>query len=164
MERKFKFTIRFAGPLDIPASFDLFRFAGDDQIDRWDGKTLIRTTPSNAEFIPYTCKVKGTVQDPALEVTVAEPSHKAIVKDTVSTVFITADEPLSELVSVDPVVAALNARYPGVRPVLQSDPLSALVRCISAQQVNLQWAVTLRSRLAAAVALRNLRLSPATSS
>src|SRR5262249_49385676 len=42
----------------------------------------------------------------------------------------------------------LEARYPGLRPVLQSDLLTALIRAISAQQVNLQWATTTRRRLA----------------
>ena len=40
--------------------------------------------------------------------------------------------------------------YPGLRPVLQSDFLTALIRAISAQQVNLQWATTTRRRLAEA--------------
>src|SRR2546429_7201833 len=48
--------------------------------------------------------------------------------------------------SIDPVIAGLEARYPGLRPVLQSDPLTALIRAISAQQVNLRWATTTRDR------------------
>jgi DNA-3-methyladenine glycosylase II len=54
------------------------------------------------------------------------------------------------LAAVDPVIAQLETRYRGVRPVLQSDPLTALVRFISAQQVNLKWAATTRRRLAEA--------------
>src|SRR5439155_8068779 len=41
-------------------------------------------------------------------------------------------------------------RFPGVRQIRQLDLFTALVRCISAQQVNLRWAVTTRRRLAEA--------------
>ncbi len=52
------------------------------------------------------------------------------------------------LLGADSVVAALDARWPGLRPVRQFDFFTALVRCISAQQVNLRWATTTRRRLA----------------
>jgi DNA-3-methyladenine glycosylase II len=52
------------------------------------------------------------------------------------------------LVDVDPVVAAADSEFPGVRPLLTHDPLTALVRSISAQQVNLRWAAEVRRRLA----------------
>jgi DNA-3-methyladenine glycosylase II len=64
--------------------------------------------------------------------------------------FVTAPGPLAELSAIDPVIAGLEALYPGLRPVLQLDPLIALIRAISAQQVNLQWATTTRRRLAEA--------------
>ena len=38
--------------------------------------------------------------------------------------------------------------YPGIVPVLYPDPLTALIRSISAQQVNLRWAATIRRRIA----------------
>src|SRR5262245_20499879 len=63
---------------------------------------------------------------------------------------VTAPEPLAELRDIDPVIARLDRRYPGLRPVLQADFLTALIRAISAQQVNLQWATTTRRRLAEA--------------
>ncbi|MDQ3493909.1 MAG: hypothetical protein M3452_11730, partial [Chloroflexota bacterium] len=40
------------------------------------------------------------------------------------------------------------AAYPGVRPLLHRDPFTALIRAISAQQVNLRWAAQIRRRLA----------------
>jgi DNA-3-methyladenine glycosylase II len=53
-----------------------------------------------------------------------------------------------ELRRTDPVIARLESRYPGFRPVLQPNILGALIRCISAQQVNLRWACETRRRLA----------------
>jgi DNA-3-methyladenine glycosylase II len=66
-----------------------------------------------------------------------------------------APDPLVRLMAVDPVIARLESRYRGVRPVLQSDLLTALVRSISAQQVNLRWAATTRRRLAEACGCRH---------
>jgi DNA-3-methyladenine glycosylase II len=45
-------------------------------------------------------------------------------------------------------VAGIAARFPGVGPVLQPDLLTAVVRAISAQQITLRFAATLRGRLA----------------
>jgi DNA-3-methyladenine glycosylase II len=64
--------------------------------------------------------------------------------------FVSAPRSLAELAAADPVIARLEQRYRGIRPVLQMDLLTALVRSISAQQVNLKWAATTRSRLAQA--------------
>ncbi len=55
--------------------------------------------------------------------------------------------PLVELGRSDPVVAQLIDRYPGLRPPLQADPFQSLITSITAQQVNLTWATTTRSRL-----------------
>jgi DNA-3-methyladenine glycosylase II len=82
-----------------------------------------------------------------IEVRVPDAAHAAPVARLVQDMFVTAAEPLAQLVAADPVIARLEARYRGVRPVLQTDPLTALIRSISAQQVNLRWAATTRRRL-----------------
>jgi DNA-3-methyladenine glycosylase II len=146
----YTFTVQFPAPLDIPASLEIFRRAGDDGIDRWDGLVLVRTTRVDDAVVPFIGTVIGTVDAPALEVTVAHATHAAAVERAVQTMFVTAPEPLAELVAIDPVIARLEMRYPGLRPVLQSDFLTALIRAISAQQVNLQWATITRRRLAEA--------------
>jgi DNA-3-methyladenine glycosylase II len=63
--------------------------------------------------------------------------------------FVTAPA-LRPLLRRDSVLAALDRRHPGVRPVLTLDVFGALVRAISAQQVNLTWATETRRRLALA--------------
>ena len=146
----YTFTIEFPAPLDIPASLDIFRRTGDDGIDRWDGRVLVRTTQVADTVVPFIGTVVGTVDTPALEVTVAHATHAPTIEHTVRTLFVIAPGPLAELITVDPIIAGLEARYPGLRPVLQSDLLTALIRAISAQQVNLQWATTTRRRLAEA--------------
>src|SRR5947209_4948209 len=144
------FTIQFPAPLDIPASLEVFRRAGDDGIDRWDGHTLVRTTRVGDEVVPFTGTIHGTVDAPVLEVTVEHTAHATAVEPTVRAMFVTAPDPLAALTALDPVIARLEARYAGLRPVLQSDLLTALIRAISAQQVNLRWATITRRRLAEA--------------
>ena len=142
------FTVQFPAPLDILASLEVFRRAGDDGIDRWDGHILVRTARVGDEVIPFTGTVVGSVDAPAVQVTVAHATHAIAIEQTVRAMFITAPDPLAELTAIDPVIARLEARYAGLRPVLQSDLLTALIRAISAQQVNLRWATITRRRLA----------------
>jgi DNA-3-methyladenine glycosylase II len=144
------FEVRFPGPLDIPASLAIFQRSGDDEIDRWDGTVLVRTARVEGVAVPFLGTVTGTVEAPALAVTVAHPAHATVVAPLVRTMFVTAPEALARLMATDPIIARLEARYRGVRPVLQTDPLTALIRAISAQQVNLVWATTTRRRLAQA--------------
>ncbi|MDE3230633.1 MAG: DNA-3-methyladenine glycosylase 2 family protein [Chloroflexota bacterium] len=144
-----RFTVALPGPLDIAASLDLFRRAGDDMLDRWDGVRFVRTLPVGVRSIAYAAIPGGTLAAPTLAVEVAREADRAPVEAALAVTF--AQPPAREyaaLLRADPVVAALDARYPGQRPVRQFDLFGALVRCISAQQVNLRWAATTRRRLA----------------
>lgn len=51
--------------------------------------------------------------------------------------------------SGDPVLAAVVENHHGLRPNLQVDPFEMIVSSISAQQINLRFAYTVRSRLVA---------------
>jgi DNA-3-methyladenine glycosylase II len=152
------FVVRLPGPLDIAASLELFRRSGDDLIDRWDGATLVRTLPLGGRLIAYACTHSGTIAEPELHVTVADtadPAEVAALAEAVAEMFVPAPAEFAELVTRDRVIAQLNARYPGLRPVRQFELFGALVRCISAQQVNLRWAATTRARLAEAFGARH---------
>ncbi len=148
--------VRLPGPLDIPGSLELFRRSGDDLIDRWDGLTLVRTHPGgDGRAVAYACRVGGSIAEPVLYVTVEDPAYQQRITEAVRATFIPAPPEFAALVARDPVIARLNAAYPGLRPVRQFDLFAALVRCISAQQVNLRWAVTTRRRLAEAFGERH---------
>jgi DNA-3-methyladenine glycosylase II len=129
-------------PLDIDASLALFRRSGDDLIDRWDGRRLVRTAPVDGQHVAYCCEAVGSVDQPSL--TVDPPSLAAVAQRT----FFLAPPAWSELLERDPALRQLDQRFPGVRQPRQYDLFGALVRCISARQVNLRWAVTTRRRLA----------------
>jgi 3-methyladenine DNA glycosylase/8-oxoguanine DNA glycosylase len=70
------------------------------------------------------------------------------VREVVANTFVPAPPDFERLLAEDPVIARLNAAMPGVRQIRQLDVFTALIRCISAQQVNLRWAATTRRRLA----------------
>lgn len=144
------------GPIDVPASLELFRRFGDDLIDRWDGTHLVRTFPSGNRSVAYVCEVTGTIQAPALRVTVEDPAFQDAVEQAVHSSFVQPSPHFATLLRTDPVIAGLDRLFPGLRPVLQLDLLTALVRSISAQQVNLRWAAETRRRLAQAFGDRHV--------
>lgn len=143
-------TLRLPGPLDISGSLELFRRSGDDLIDRWDGTTLVRTARSGDRTLAYIVVPGGEIEAPTIMVNVERADDLPLVLDLARKTFVQAPPEFADLLASDPVIAGLDARYPGVRPARQFDLFGALVRGISAQQVNLRWAVTTRRRLAEA--------------
>jgi DNA-3-methyladenine glycosylase II len=88
---------------------------------------------------------------------VAVPAESAVegVREVVAHTFMAAPADYVRLVHEDSLIAALDARFPGIRQIRQLDVFTALIRCISAQQVNLRWAATTRRRLAEAFGRRH---------
>jgi len=142
--------VRLPPPLDITGSLELFRRSGDDLIDRWDGSRLVRVLVTD-RTLPFLAVMHGTVDEPAFEVSSSDPA----VIEAVATTFTPAPPEYADLLAADPVLGRLNARFPGIRQIRQLDLFSALIRCISAQQVNLRWAVTTRRRLAETFGMRH---------
>lgn len=146
-------TVILPGPLDIPASVERYRRWGDDLLERWDGQRLLRAVQGGGgTAVPYAVRPPDGASSAAtveVEVTVGRAGDMAPATAAVTGSFVQAPAgALEEVCSRDPVVAQLNERYPGVRPVLEPDPFMALLRAISSQQVNLTWAATTRRRLA----------------
>jgi len=141
-------TIDLAGPLAAAASLEVLRRPGDDLLDRWDGTWLVRAPRLGGRALPYAARQVGTIEEPALEVTVADPADLPDAIASARAAFPGDPAALAALAAADPAIALLAARYPGLRPLRQPDLFNALVRAISVQQVNLRWAATLRRRLA----------------
>jgi DNA-3-methyladenine glycosylase II len=142
-------TASFFVPLsentDIGGSLELFRRSGDDLIDRWDGQRLLRAAYiAPGRWVPFVARAR----DNGFDVTVARPSDAERVREIVAHTFMPAPPQYATLLEQDRVLARLDERAPGVRQIRQLDVFTALVRCISAQQVNLRWASTTRRRLA----------------
>jgi DNA-3-methyladenine glycosylase II len=138
----------------VAGSLEMFRRAGDDGIDRWDGSTLVRTVQLDGGAAAYTVTTRGTVGMPRVAVATERANDLKAVTRLVKRTFVADELALARLRAVDPVIAALDHRYPGLRPVRQFDLLGALVRSISSQQVNLEFATVTRRRLAEAFGRR----------
>jgi DNA-3-methyladenine glycosylase II len=147
--------VRLTGPLDLPRSLEGFRRYGDDLIDRWDGHYLVRTVPVAGGHVAYAAIPEGTIEEPMLRVVAEDETYLADMVRALEETFLTPPSRWPDLLRQDPVLARLDAHFPGIRPVRQIDLLGALVRSISAQQVNLVWAATTRRRLAERFGVRH---------
>jgi DNA-3-methyladenine glycosylase II len=144
----FQFDLELPGPLDFAASLEIFHRSGDDLLDRWDGQWLVRTAADPAGVHPYACQAGGEIDAPVLRVWVRDAGERDVVESTIRAGFLPLVPEFEHLCTTDLLIASLASHHRGFRPVLQADLLTALVRCISAQQVNLKWAATVRRRLA----------------
>jgi DNA-3-methyladenine glycosylase II len=142
------FEVELDGPIDLVESLQIFQRSGDDMIDRFDGEWAVRTTRVDGRTIPYACRVAGDTKHPLLFVTIADDRDRGVIERVVRHMFLPLGPEFTNLCIEEPMIGRLARLHLGFRPVMQSDLLGALVRCISAQQVNLKWASTVRGRLA----------------
>jgi DNA-3-methyladenine glycosylase II len=143
--------VTLPGAIDLAASLRPLGRWGDDGLDRWDGQTLVRTIQfDDGVVVPYSAHPEGAVERPALVVAVPEvfADRAADVTSAIRATFVTVPSAVAALAAADKTVGHLVSLYPGIVPVLVPDPFAALIRSISAQQVNLRWASTIRRRLA----------------
>jgi DNA-3-methyladenine glycosylase II len=143
-------TVPLVAPLDVPRSLAGLGHWGDDLIDRWDGVRWLRAWPLDGRWVAVRAAPIGDVEHPGFQVTAATPDMPGAVAAVARGFAGSAEEnaALAELIEVDLAVADAERRFHGVRPLLQADPFTALIRAISAQQVNLRWAAEIRRRLA----------------
>jgi len=148
MANSSQFELDLEGPLDFSQTLAVFQRSGDDLLDRWDGEWLLRTIRLDRDSIAYAAHASGTSAAPRLEVVVEQGARAERVRKSIKRSFPRTPPELENLCARDPVIERLVRQYSGFRPVLHPDLIVALIRCISAQQVNLRWAATTRRRLA----------------
>jgi DNA-3-methyladenine glycosylase II len=110
----------------------------------------MRTLAAGSRNIPFSCQPIGTLDEPRLEVRVADARDLGAVRQAARLSFLLPGRGFEALLRRDSVLARLNRKFPGIRQVRQFDLFYGLLRAISAQQINLRWAATLRRRLAEA--------------
>ncbi|HZT96796.1 MAG TPA: hypothetical protein VFB34_08160 [Chloroflexota bacterium] len=147
--------IRLEDDVDVAGSLEFIRRSGDDLLDRWDGQHLLRTVRRNGRSMAFGITFSKSNAGLQLSVEMDGDRDPNIVVEAASRTFAPLPTSFSSLLSRDRVLASLHARFPSLRPVLQHDVLLALVRSISAQQVNLRWAATIRARLAETYGLQH---------
>lgn len=133
---------------ELGVSLEIFRRSGDDLLDRWDGEHLLRTLRINGQPIAYLAQASQVSDRVTLRVVAEKSEHAAAIARDLGAGFLRRTAAFIQLCGDDKAIGRLARLHHSFRPVLHSDLLVALIRCISAQQVNLRWAATTRRRLA----------------
>jgi DNA-3-methyladenine glycosylase II len=137
------------GRLEVPAGLDLdaslarFSRHGDDLMDRWDGRSFRR--PFRIEgAVGAVWLRREEALGKVLEVETASGELTPGLRLRLQSMFVDEQLALAKLGGRDPVIAGLLELHPGVFPVRSLDPLGALLAMVTAQQVNLGLALSVR--------------------
>lgn len=133
--------LEFARPLSLAAATARFTRWGDDPVNVVVDDAYHRAIRSDDGVVAYRARQVG-----AIAIELDGPDEAAA-----DLRWRLADglpwEPVVESAKRDERVQELVDEHPGYRPPMDPDPFEALVQAITAQQVNLRWAVTTRRRL-----------------
>jgi DNA-3-methyladenine glycosylase II len=140
------------GPLDAPATLARYHLWGEDPANRVDGDVFRRVLRLGDRLLPYEVRWQGPVDATRLEVRVPDSRSSAVaraVEREVRSIFgLGFDLPgFYRMAKADPGLAPLLERLYGLRPTLAPSTLEMLIGAITAQQVNLVFAFSLRARL-----------------
>lgn len=140
------------GPLDVPGTLARYRIWGEDPANRLGGGVFRRVLPLDGALHGYLLRWSGPPDAVQLTLTLP-PSGSARVVEAVAAevrrlLFLDADLPgFYRLAKTDRVLQNLIDPLYGLRPTLAVTPFEMLVGAITAQQVNLTFALTIRRRL-----------------
>jgi len=140
------------GPLDPSATLSRYRIWGEDPVNRLSGDVFRRVARWKDRLVPYEVRWQGSVDDPKLLVRVVGARTGAATDAVLSEVRqlfgLDFDLPgFYRLAKADPALAGLIEPLYGLRPTLSPTAIEMLVGAITAQQLNLAFAFTLRARL-----------------
>jgi DNA-3-methyladenine glycosylase II len=144
--------IAVEGPLDVGRTLERYRLWGDDPATHLGDGVLRRAIRVDGVPRGYTLTWPDGREPSRLTVSATGPGSARVVEAGLEEVRqlcgLGFDLPaFYRAVRGDRVLAGLTQRLTGLRPSLMPQPLEMLVGSICAQQVNLAWAFTVRSRL-----------------
>ena len=148
-----EFTIHPVGPLNFDLSLQRFRLYGEDAAHAYADGVYYRAVEIAGRVWGCAVRGGGSVAEPVLQVGLlggrAQARQRAVVEaDLRRSLSLDVDlDPFYRWAEGDPILAALKARCYGLRPFCVPTLFEALITAISAQQVNLTFATTTRSRL-----------------
>jgi DNA-3-methyladenine glycosylase II len=140
------------GPLDVDATLARYRLWGEDPANRLVGASFLRVLREGDRLWPYEVRWSGPPQAVRLDIRVPGARSRAVadaVTAEVRRIFgLDFDLPaFYRAAKADPVLAELVDSCYGLRPTLTPGALEMLVGSITAQQINLAFAFTLRGRV-----------------
>jgi DNA-3-methyladenine glycosylase II len=127
--------LRFPEPYDFELSMGRFRVFGTDLVNRFEDGVLYRAVAGRE--VRITARPGGVDVEPLDDVTRPVVAHLLGAPFDLGAFYAWADR--------DPVLAGLIERLRGYRPPLQPDPFDSLVTSITAQQISLHAAVSIRN-------------------
>ncbi len=139
-------------PLDVQQTLARYRVWGEDPANRLGGATFRRVVRVDGRLYGYELTWAGPPD--AVRLTLRVPGSRstrvteAALAEVRRLLFLTADVlGFYRLAQADRALSGLTAPLYGLRPTLAPAPFEMLVGAITAQQVNLTFACTTRSRL-----------------
>jgi DNA-3-methyladenine glycosylase II len=145
-------TLAPDGPLDVDATLARYRLWGEDPANHLEAGVFRRVLRRPGRLVPYEVRWRGPVE--AVELTVTSwggrgaAVREAVVREVRAIFGLDFDlGGFYRFAKNDPVLAPLVESFYGLRPTLTPTVLEMLIGAITAQQVNLTFACTLRARL-----------------
>jgi DNA-3-methyladenine glycosylase II len=129
--------LRLPEPYDFELSTGRYRAFGPDRANLWHDGALHRVVAGR--------DVRIAAAPGGVEVVPLDEETEPVVRTLLGAGFDLA--PFYEFARADAVLAGLVERFPGLRPPLNPDPFETLVTSITAQQVSLHAAFSIRNRL-----------------
>jgi DNA-3-methyladenine glycosylase II len=148
-----EFSIRPKGPFDLDLTLQRYRLFGDDAAHAYVDGVYQRVIEIDGRLWVYALRGEGSVAKPLIQVQIrggrAQARHRGAVEvDVQRSLSLDIDlEAFYRWAGADPTLAQLIVRCYGMHPPRAPTLFEALVTSISAQQVNLIFATTTRSRL-----------------
>jgi len=135
--------------LSFPLTLRRYQAYGEDAANYFDGKNLRKVFKNgNKLFLLSLQEAKGGILLNLAPSTKLPPIWQQA--ERLARKILGLDFPLEEFYQFaksDPILHALTQKFHGLRPTLKADPFESIVTSITAQQINLQFAFTVRSRL-----------------
>jgi len=143
-------TLAVDGPLDVRATLARYHLWGEDPANRLVGDAFLRVARFGERLVPYAVEWNGGVEDVRLRLRIpgvrSTPVAEAVLGEVRRIFGLDFDLPgFYRFAKGDPALAGLVEPLYGLRPSLAASGLEMLVGAITAQQVNLAFAVSLRA-------------------
>jgi DNA-3-methyladenine glycosylase II len=142
-------ALAFSGPLNFALTLRRYQAYGEDAANLFDGETFKKAFHYNGAL--HLLTITQNSSQPQLHVH-PSPSAAEIQREgeRLARKILGLDFDLLsfyKMAESDPVLKSVAKTFFGMRPTLSADLFEMLITAISAQQINLQFAFTVRSRL-----------------
>jgi DNA-3-methyladenine glycosylase II len=135
--------------LNFPLTLRRYQAYGEDAANYFDGKVFRKAFKNENKL--FLLSLRESNDGVALQVQPSTRSQTVLQHaERLTRKILGLDfslEKFYQFAKDDSILCELTQKFHGLRPTLKADPFESLITSISAQQINLQFAFTVRSRL-----------------